>query len=162
MASSAQDRDRERSIGLAITLLVTALALLLPASALANSPAFSQNRSYRHGAVPRKGYQHATAALSNSANNLAYGGAVDGVGVTTGAPRVYLVFWGSQWGSQSTNAQGNVTLSGDKSHMAPYLEAFIKGIGTGGETWSGVMTQYCQGVATGTQFCPSSNSQHVG
>jgi len=35
-----------------------------------------------------------------------------------------------------------------------------KGLGTGGELWSGVMTQYCEGVATGTQICGSSGS-HV-
>ncbi len=74
---------------------------------------------------------------------------------------MYLVFWGSQWGTQSTNGQGNVTLSGDTKGMAPDVEAFMKGVGTSGETWSGVMTQYCEGVATGAQTCPA-NSAHVG
>jgi serine protease len=37
----------------------------------------------------------------------------------------------------------------------------MKGLGTGGETWSGVMTQYCQGVFWGAQTCPS-GSAHVG
>ncbi len=100
--------------------------------------------------------------LPGSLNNLSYGGTVDGVGVTTGAPRVYVVFWGSQWGSQSTNAQGNVTLSGDPSGMAPYLEAFVKGVGTGGETWSGVMTQYCENTPAGSQTSPSTGAGHVG
>jgi serine protease len=35
--------------------------------------------------------------------------------------------------------------------VAPYLQQLFKGLGTGGELWSGVMTQYCQGVATGTE-----------
>jgi serine protease len=103
-----------------------------------------------------------TAPLLGSPNNLRYGGGIDGVGVTTGAPKVYLVFWGSQWGSQSTNAQGNITLSGDPKGTAPYLEAFMKGIGTGGETWSGVMTQYCQNATSGSQTCPSTAASHVG
>ena len=42
------------------------------------------------------------------------------------------------------------------------MQGFFKGLGTGGETWSGVMTQYCQGVATGARSCPSSNQFHVG
>jgi serine protease len=90
-----------------------------------------------------------------------YGGGNAGVGVTTGAPKVYLVFWGSQWGSQSTNAQGYLTLSGDPSGMAPALQGLMKGLGTGSETWSGVMTQYCEGVAAGAQVCPAS-APHVG
>jgi serine protease len=72
------------------------------------------------------------------------------------------VFWGSQWGTQGTNGSGYATFSGDSSGVAPDLQAFFKGIGTGGETWSGVMTQYCNGVSTGAQTCPASSTQHVG
>jgi serine protease len=100
--------------------------------------------------------------MNASANNLNYGGGIDGIGVTTGPQKVYLVFYGSQWGSQSTNSNGDVTLSGDPSGLAPYVQEFMKGLGTGGELWSGVLTQYCDGVATGSQTCPASNTQHVG
>jgi nucleotide-binding universal stress UspA family protein len=55
-----------------------------------------------------------------SANNLRYGGGIDGIGVTTGAEQVYLVFYGSQWGTQGTDADGNVTLSGDPSGEATH------------------------------------------
>jgi serine protease len=120
---------------------------------------YASGHSYRHGAVPPRGHQSSGAVSSNS--NLSYGGGIGGVGVVTGPPKVYLVFWGSQWGTQGTNAAGNVTLSGDGKGMAPYVENFMKGIGTNGETWSGVMTQYCQGVAAGSQTCPA-NSAHVG
>jgi serine protease len=109
-----------------------------------------------------RGSQIASLAhTATSANDLNYGGGISGVGVTTGAPRVYLVFWGSQWGSQGTNGAGNITLSGDPSGQAPIEEAFFKGLGTGSETWSGVMTQYCEGVATGSQTCPTT-AAHVG
>ena len=37
----------------------------------------------------------------------------------------------------------------------------MKGLGTGGEQWSSVLTQYCDGVAVGAQTCPASNTQHV-
>jgi len=92
---------------------------------------------------------------------LHYGGAVDGIGVTTGAPKVYLVFYGSQWGRKGTDAAGNVTFSGDNVGVAPRLQQLFKGIGTADEEWSGVLTQYCEGVAKGTMLCPP-NAPHVG
>jgi serine protease len=142
--------------------------VLLPGAVAAASrgsrpkvPPYSGGHPYRHGAVPFRGHQISSTSAT-SANDLNFGGGISGVGVTTAAPRVYLVFWGSQWGTQSTNSSGYVTFSGDPQGMAPDLEAFVKGLGTGGETWSGVMTEYCQGVATGSQSCPASNTQHVG
>jgi hypothetical protein len=60
------------------------------------------------------------------------------VGVET-TPRVYVVFWGSQW----TN--------NDPSGEASILENFYGGVG--GSQWLNSVTQYCQGVASGTYFC---------
>ncbi len=161
MSAPRRGRLRARVLAGAGALAVTALAAAAP-PALAHSPSvvspYAQGHPYRHGVVPMRG--HAIHAAST--NDLNYGGGISGVGVTTGAPRVYLVFWGSQWGTQGTNSAGNITLSGDPSAMAPYVEAFMKGLGTNNETWSGVMTQYCQGVAAGAQSCPASNTQHVG
>jgi hypothetical protein len=96
-----------------------------------------------------------------SSPNLAFGGGIDGIGVTTGRPKVYLVFYGSQWGSTGTDGNGNTTLSGDPRGLAPYLQRLFKGLGTNNDLWSGVMTQYCEGVAKGSQTCPS-NAAHVG
>jgi hypothetical protein len=131
------------------------------------SPAYGH--AYRHGVTPTiSQYQKMKqwskthpAAAAASANDLNYGGGIDGIGVTTGHEKVYLVFYGSQWGTQSTNSNGDVTLSGDPSGVAPYDQEFIKGLGTGNELWSGVMTQYCEGVAAGTQICPAGNTSHV-
>jgi serine protease len=113
----------------------------------------------RFGAVPMRGRPGATP--STSPDNLQYGGGTDGIGVTTGKPRVYIVYWGADWGTPTTDAQGYVHLANDASGLAPYQQAFFKGIGTGGETWSGVDTQYCQAVPVGTQTCPDS-APHVG
>src|SRR5215469_10189802 len=130
------------------------------------SPAY--HHAYRHGVVPtiprsklmRKwAHSHPNALLA--ANDLNYGGGIDGIGVTSGHEKIYLVFYGSQWGTQSTNANGDVVLSGDPSGQAPYQQELYKGLGTGGELWSGVTTQYCDGVAAGAQSCPASNTQHV-
>ena len=129
------------------------------------SPAYQH--SYRNGVIPTTGAVHnmhewaGRARRPAAANNLRYGGGIDGIGVTTGPEKVYLVFYGSQWGTQGTNASGDVTLSGDRSGEAPYLQELFKGLGTNNETWSGVMTQYCDGVAAGSQSCPSTNAEHV-
>ena len=127
----------------------------------------SSAASYRHGVVSPLGSTSPTAGaaqLASTANDLTYGGGIGGVGVTMGRPRVYLVFWGSQWGTHGTKTVGtNIydTYSGDPKGMAPDLEAFFSGLGTNSETWSGVATQYCQGVAVGTVSCPN-NVAHVG
>jgi Putative Ig domain len=149
-----------------------AQALAGPALAASHPPPNpydpAYHHAYRHGAVPmiatyakmrHWAAQHHVPAAST--NNLRYGGGIHGIGVTTGPEKVYLVFYGSQWGLPSTNVNGDVTLSGDPSGVAPYLQEMMKGLGTGNELWSGVMTQYCDGVAAGTQTCPASNTQHV-
>jgi serine protease len=117
-----------------------------------------QVHAYRHGLVP---YLGVPLPIVGNLNNLSYGGGTNGVGVTTGAPKVYLVFWGSQWGAQGTDSNGNTTLSGDQSRTAPLLQSFFKGLGSSTDTWSKVMTQYCEGVSSGTQTCPTS-APHVG
>lgn len=121
---------------------------------------------YRHGAVPtRDAYSrmmqyralHMSAAATTGPNTLRYGGGFNGEGVTSGIPRVYLVVYGNQWGTASTDGNGNMNLSGDSFGAVPYLENLFKGLGTGGELWSGTMTQYCDGpaVSSGATTCPS-------
>lgn len=102
------------------------------------------------------GKRHAHAASVLSAH-----GGTDGIEVTTGAPKVYVVFYGSQWGTESTDANNDATFTGDPSGMAPRVQAMLAGLGTSGETWSGVMTQYCDGVASGTTTC-AAGANHVG
>jgi hypothetical protein len=139
-----------------------------------NPYAPSYGHSYRHGAVPTRETQalmrqyenmHAarSGGTSTSGKTLSYGGGVDGIGVTSGTPKVYIVVYGSQWGTAGTDANGNMTLSNDPVSAVPYLQNMFKGLGTGGELWSGVMTQYCDGsgVSTGATFCASS-ANHIG
>jgi len=104
-----------------------------------------------HGASLVRGAT--TAAL------VAHGG-TDGIEVTTGTPKVYLVFYGSQWGTETTTG-GYDSFSGDPVGMAPRLQALLSGIGTNNELWSGVMTQYCDGLANGASVCPT-GAAHVG
>jgi serine protease len=129
---------------------------------------------YRHGAVPRRlpaGPGNAATAAPPRAsagarsdagpstrNELRYGGGP----VVTSSPKVYLVFWGSQWGTESTGAGGYQAFSGDPDGLAPNLQAFFSGLGTDNELWSAILTQYCQGVTPGAKSCSiSATSGHV-
>ncbi len=156
--------------GLQFSTSALAASRTAPATANPYSPAY--HHSYRHGVIPTRGQAarmaswsaaHPTAGAVHGApsSDLAYGGGIDGIGVTTGAEKVYLVFYGSQWGTISTDGNGNTTLSGDPNGEAPYLQQLMKGLGTNGELWSGVMTQYCDGVSVGATSCPGSNQFHV-
>src|SRR5205085_9180438 len=120
---------RGGTAGSFIAVLALAAAPLASAHRTRVTPAAAQGHPYRQGVVPPRGHQAAGAA--SSSGNLFYGGGIDNVGVTTGSPQVYVVFWGSQWGTAGTDGQGSVTFSGDPKGMAPYLQAFIKGLGTG-------------------------------
>jgi hypothetical protein len=71
--------------------------------------------------------------------NLSYHGGTNGVGVETGSDKVYLVYWGSQWNSN------------DPSGEATIQQNFFKGVG--GSSWNNSVTQYCEGVSSGTIFC---------
>jgi serine protease len=172
----------KKHIALAPTSLAIA-ALLACASGSVMAQAAAQNavgnpfspaagHAYRHGVLPTreahakmKNWAKANTAttVATGTQTLAYGGGVNGIGVTSGKPRVYLVVYGTQWGTAGTNAAGNMTLSGDTVGAVPYLEAMFKGLGTNNEAWSGVMTQYCDGpnVSAGATSCPT-NAAHVG
>jgi serine protease len=75
---------------------------------------------------------------AGTSNDLTYHGGTGGIGVET-APKVYLVLWGSQWNNN------------DPSGEAGILQTFYQGVG--GSTWLASVTQYCQGVQSGTVFC---------
>jgi hypothetical protein len=83
---------------------------------------------------------------ASTSNDLYYHGGTGGIGVET-APKIYLVLWGSQWNNN------------DPSGEAAILENFYRG--GGGSSWLNSVTQYCQGVATGTVTCGTSGT-HAG
>ncbi len=93
---------------------------------------------------------NSTTTVHAAAANLVYRGGHLGHGVET-APRVYLVFYGKQWGaSHVTN--GDLLFANDPAGVAPVLQHFLRGLG-GAERWSTSTTQYCDGVAVGTTQC---------
>ena len=77
-------------------------------------------------------------------SNLSYHGGTNGVGVETGSDKVYLVYWGSQWNNN------------DPSGEAGIQQKFFNGVG--GSSWNNSVTQYCEGVSSGTIFCNTSGT----
>ena len=94
-----------------------------------------------HPTVDAMGKYHAAhgggARTTTKSKLLSYHGGSGGIGVET-TPKVYLVMWGSQWANDP---------SGEES----ILEHFLTGVG--GSPWLNSVTQYCQGVATGSVSC---------
>jgi serine protease len=80
-------------------------------------------------------------------SNLFYHGGTGGVGVETGGDKVYLVYWGSQWNNN------------DPSGEAALQQSFFNHVGT--SSWNNSVTQYCEGVASGTVTCGSSGTHAV-
>jgi len=158
--ASARRRSRcgrhQYVAGIATVFLVAVLV----APAQAQAPDVAAPHYYPTVDVTRARREAGSSQRSASWNNppLKFRGAPGDIGITTGIPQVYLVFWGSQWGT--ANPPGSVNFSNDPSHVAPRLVALLSGIGTNSELWSGVMTQYCQEVPAGTTVCPAS-APHV-
>ncbi|HEX9413324.1 MAG TPA: hypothetical protein VF916_07450 [Ktedonobacterales bacterium] len=97
-----------------------------------------------HGAHLMKVKDACHRHCGGGGNNLTYHGGVGGVGVETGADKVYLVYWGSQW----TN--------NDPSGEAAIQQSFFNGVG--GSSWNNSVTQYCEGVTVGSLTCPSGSN----
>jgi hypothetical protein len=88
----------------------------------------------------------ARPARPTKSKELSYHGGTGGIGVET-APKVYLVLWGSQWNNNDPSGESGI------------LQSFLNGVG--GSSWLNSVTQYCQGVASGTVFCGTSGT-HAG
>jgi serine protease len=84
---------------------------------------------------------HSASPAATGSADLAYGG-----GPVVTDPKIYIVYWGSQWGSGST-------ITNDPSGLAPLQLNFFQHAYGSGDTWSNSVTQYCQGVTVGTTQC---------
>ena len=132
--------------GKVIFRLVAAAAALVAALSMAGV-AFAQGPDVNHPMVPR-GSSKPGIGANRPTRNLSYRGGLSGTGVEI-SPKVYLVFWGSQWSS-------------DPQNEAPYLQSFLSGLHGTQDTWSTSTTQYCQNVASGTTDCTAvSGAQFV-
>src|SRR5579859_4546136 len=87
--------------------------------------------------------RHAASPAFSGSGLLSYGG-----GPVVTSPRVYIVYWGSQWSS-------------DPSGEAALQLSFFQHAYGSGDTYFTSQTQYCQSVPLGTTQCGSSGT-HVG
>ena len=117
---------RLRTLLSAPTLALVGLALVAATPAMADGVGVPP----AHGMLTRDA--HANARPSQSSNLTYHGGAVET------APAVYVVYWG--WSSDPSGEQA-------------YYNNFLNHVGA--SPWLNSVTQYCQGVATGTTFCGS-------
>src|SRR5579859_5566618 len=117
----------------AAALSAASLALATSAtSASASAPA------QHHGAKPiTPGAAPLTAASANTLSLQTN----SKTGAVSPTPKVYLVFWGSQW-------------SRDPAHVAPDMQALFKGLFGSADTWGTILSQYCENAPAGTTRCP--------
>lgn len=120
------------------------LALLSVGSTAASSGSVPGREVYMPTRGQAEAAQHTANHRPTRSKNLTYHGGVSGSGVVTGTNKVYIVFWGSQW----TN--------NDPSGEATVLSNFFNAVG--GSSWNNSVTQYCQGVASGTVTCGSAGT----
>jgi hypothetical protein len=128
--------------GALVGVLATAGALTISWAASA-APAASNHLQARTSVMRPLGFKSQKPLRPTRTNNLSYRGGVGGIGVET-APKVYLVLWGSQWNGNDP--------SGEESLLASFFGD------ANGSPWLASVTQYCQGVASGTVFCNGAGS----
>jgi hypothetical protein len=156
-----------RAAGLALA----GASVLAAVTTTASTPA-TGSVSRHVGIAPQVGHVYtyardhvaAPSALAAAQAKLKYygGTGTPKIGVQV-HPKVYLVFWGSQWGTAARSG-ANLTFTVDPANAAPYLQRFLRGLYGTSDTWSTSTTQYCQGIAKGATSCPSTATfvQHPG
>ncbi|HEX8733352.1 MAG TPA: hypothetical protein VF725_14990 [Ktedonobacterales bacterium] len=134
----------KRTRSILFASLATAGAMIAAATLVMTTSVGQVSANSGHGVevmhpIHVMGIKASKAARPHRSSNLAYGGGVGGVGVETGADKVYLVYWGSQWNNN------------DPSGEAAIQQNFFNHVG--GSSWNNSVTQYCEGVAKGTIYC---------
>ncbi|HEY4024103.1 MAG TPA: hypothetical protein VGM75_35830 [Pseudonocardiaceae bacterium] len=112
---------------LAVAGLAAAAALMAAAPASSAAPA-------QHAHAGTYSANPTNAAPRAAADNMQYGG-----GPIQLSPQVYLVFWGSQWDS-------------DTNGIPQYMGNFFNGLGTSSDTWSTITSQYTDSNGSGPTF----------
>ncbi len=118
-------------VGLLMTGVVTLTATSVPVGAVSSSaPTASRLGIKRIHAGPVTPLTVTPLSLHSSKPT----------GVVLPNPKVYLVFWGSQWSS-------------DPAHAAKALQGMFSHLYGPSDTWGTILTQYCEGLPVGTTLC---------
>ncbi|MFD7449202.1 hypothetical protein [Kitasatospora sp. NPDC059827] len=121
------------------TLTALALAAFGTTALAAGAEAQPAPAAAHFGAKPLHPGTTAKSPTATSGNTLSVRSAAT-QGVVSPTPKVYLVFWGSQWSS-------------DPAGVAPDMQNMFKGLYGSQDTWGTILSQYCEGVARGTTTC---------
>ncbi len=122
-------RIKRNGWSVSAALLVAGLAASVsmgPAAAAAGAGATSTKAPTGHYA--------ATTNAAQAGENMVYGG-----GPVQIHPVVYLVFWGSQWNS-------------DTNGIPAYVTSLFNGLGTSSDNWSRITSQYTNSSGQGPAF----------
>ncbi|HEV3359075.1 MAG TPA: hypothetical protein VG247_19915 [Pseudonocardiaceae bacterium] len=114
--------------------LLAAAGLAAAATLIMAAPSTSVAAQAHH---PHSGTYSSTqshVAPRSPADNMQYGG-----GPIQLSPQVYLVFWGSQWDS-------------DTNGIPQYMSNFFNGLGTSSDSWSTITSQYTDSSGNGPAF----------
>jgi hypothetical protein len=129
---------RNLRIGAAATaaLAATALAMSGYTASAAGAPETHYGAKALHPTAATSTAPRATGAdtLTLQTSNA--------TGSVSPNPKVYLVFWGSQW-------------SKDPAGVAPDLQGLFNGLYGSADTWGTVMNQYCENAPKGISTCPA-------
>jgi hypothetical protein len=99
-----------------------------------------------------QGTAQSAAIQDELTNNLIYHGGNAGPGAigVIQKPKMFLVYWGTQWQQGFTTADSDGKLYTSKQLMN-YINTMAKNFG--GSAYAGVQTQYCNGVLAGSTSC---------
>jgi hypothetical protein len=139
----------KRTIVLAAAAIAAALlsaALQAGASSADDAPLNPKTFFYALGTP------EAAATQGEVTNNLIYHGGNAGPGAigVIQHPKMYLIYWGTQWATGFTTADSDGKLYTSKQ-LVNYINSMAQGFG--GSAYAGVQTQYCNGVMAGATSC---------
>jgi len=99
-----------------------------------------------------QGTAQAATTQDDITNNLIYHGGNAGPGAigVIQKPKMYLIYWGTQWQQGFTTADTDGKLYSSKQ-LITYINTMAQGFG--GSAYAGVQTQYCNGVSAGSTSC---------
>ena len=99
-----------------------------------------------------QGTAQSAAIQDELTNNLIYHGGNAGPGAigVIQKPKMFLVYWGTQWQQGFTTADSDGKLYTSKQLMN-YINTMAKNFG--GSAYAGVQTQYCNGAIAGSTSC---------
>jgi serine protease len=134
-----------RRLGLivGVTTLVATVTLVTVPGAGAQSGTAGRPGGSSTSQVVRAGAKAIGRTSGSNTSGLVSLHSSQATGAVMPTPGVYLVFWGSQW-------------SNDPARAAGALQGLFGSLYGPNDTWGTIMSQYCEGMPSGSVTCSSS------